>query len=467
MTREEGSTPDAGGGKSLASYAVSAALVMGAASATAALTTLIYQRQQDRMHPGRPIHSMSMHGKSVVVTGASSGIGKEAAGQLALMGATVIMACRSSDRCEAAARELQEVLTTAQAHTRASVPTEGHMHDASRSLKKPPGPQQRVGTVECMELDLADPSSIESFAARLNERLGTRGSGDGGGDNSGGSGCIGGGLHCLVNNAGAMFPCLSHITDAGGGCAVESTFAVNHLGPFALTLRLLPLLGRAGGAGDPARVVFVGSRLQRGGSDDYEGPSAHSEGCGGGSDDWVYRPFRAYATAKRASLLCSGELERRLRGPHIEKPLAASATTDSAALAASSRCNVTSTVVTPGFAPATGLGDGAAPLSRGLKACGVFAASLIGIGVSPAQGALALVWAAASPEAGRHAGGRFLGWTDKVPGGTCVDVLTGGDAAGLSGGLGEVDAAPEALQIWTLSEARTGVSWREFWWCAP
>ncbi len=125
-------------------------------------------------------------GKRAVVTGANSGTGKEAAKRLAAAGAHVIMAVRTIAKGEAAREEILA------AHPDASL--------------------------EVRRIDLAELATVSSFA----------------------DGLVADGvpLDLLVNNAGVMTP-PSRMTTADG---FELQFGSNYLGPFALTMRLLPLL---------------------------------------------------------------------------------------------------------------------------------------------------------------------------------------------------------------------------------
>lgn len=135
----------------------------------------------------------------VVVTGANSGTGKEAARRLARAGADVVMAVRSLERGNAAREEIL--------------------------AEKP------EGQVTLRELDLADLASIERFAAGLLSE-----------DRP---------LRVLLNNAGVMRPRRRTLSADG----LELQFATNFLGHFALTLGLVPLLRSEAGA----RVVTVSS----------------------------------------------------------------------------------------------------------------------------------------------------------------------------------------------------------------
>ncbi|MFJ1596521.1 SDR family oxidoreductase [Streptomyces sp. NPDC088261] len=124
-------------------------------------------------------------GKTAVVTGANSGTGKEAARRLAAAGARVIMAVRTPAKGERARAEI---------------------------VADQPGAE-----LEVRRLDLADLGSVQEFADGV---------------------LADGKLDLLVNNAGVMAPPTRMVTADG----FELQFGSNFLGPFALTLRLLPAL---------------------------------------------------------------------------------------------------------------------------------------------------------------------------------------------------------------------------------
>ena len=139
-----------------------------------------------------------------VVTGASSGLGKLTAQELARKGAEVVLAVRSPGKGEAAAREIRAAVAGAR--------------------------------LEVRELDLASLASVRAFAEGF-----TAGAQR---------------LDLLVNNAGIMQTPPSRTVDG-----YELQFATNHLGHFALTGLLLETLGW----GDAARVVTVSSNEHKGG----------------------------------------------------------------------------------------------------------------------------------------------------------------------------------------------------------
>jgi NAD(P)-dependent dehydrogenase (short-subunit alcohol dehydrogenase family) len=168
-------------------------------------------------------------GRTFVVTGASSGIGLEASRILAAFGAHVVMAVRNIEKGTAAARHLP-------------------------------------GSVEVRRLDVADLSSVRTFADSVDR------------------------VDVLVNNAGVMGLPFASTVDG-----LETQFATNHLGHFALANLLLPRL--------TDRVVVVGSASHWSGELDLDDLDWRRRG---------YHPYAAYAQSKLANLLFLGELQRRL-----------------------------------------------------------------------------------------------------------------------------------------------------------
>ena len=102
-------------------------------------------------------------------------------------------------------------------------------------------------------------------------------------------------LHVLVNNAGAIF--MKREVSADG---IEKTFAVDHLAYFLLTNLLLDVLK----ASAPARVVNVASAASAAGHLEFDDLQLEHR----------YSGWRAYSNAKLANILFSNELARRLSG---------------------------------------------------------------------------------------------------------------------------------------------------------
>ncbi len=157
-------------------------------------------------------------GRTFIVTGANSGLGFEAARELAGHRGRVIVAARNE------AKGLDAVARIKSEHPSAAV--------------------------EYRALDLADLVSVRAFAASIVSQ--------------------GIQVDVLINNAGVMFP-PRQLTPQG----FESQFATNHLGHFALSGLLYDTIRR----GRDARVVTVTSNLHRGGSihfDDLNGEKSYS-----------------------------------------------------------------------------------------------------------------------------------------------------------------------------------------------
>lgn len=123
------------------------------------------------------------------------------------------------------------------------------------------------------KIDLADLSSIKSFALRMASR--------------------GQAINLLINNAGVMTP-PKRLETADG---FELQFGTNHIGHFALTAQLLPLLRKS----PVARVVTVSSIANREGIINFDDLQSKSS----------YAPGKAYSQAKLANLMFALELQRQ------------------------------------------------------------------------------------------------------------------------------------------------------------
>jgi NAD(P)-dependent dehydrogenase (short-subunit alcohol dehydrogenase family) len=143
-----------------------------------------------------------LSGRTILITGANSGIGYEAAMQFARKRAQVVLACRSMEKARVAADQIAAAAPAA--------------------------------AVKVMELDLSSLASVRAFADAFHRQHRF--------------------LHVLCNNAGVM--ALPYRRTADG---FEMQFGTNHLGHFALTGMLLDLLL----ATEDARVVTVASGMHR------------------------------------------------------------------------------------------------------------------------------------------------------------------------------------------------------------
>ncbi len=293
-------------------------------------------------------------GKCIVITGGNTGLGYQAALALASKGAEVVLAVRNPEKGEQARAQIRRAY-----------------------------PSSRV---EVRPLDLADLGSVHHFADSFLQDHKT--------------------LAVLVNNAGVMGIPFRRTVDG-----FEMQFGTNHLGHFALTGLLLPLL-----AGTPqVRVVTVSSMMHRFGKIDFENLNGEKK----------YDPWAAYSQSKLANLLFAYELQRRLAQADLKT--------------ISLGCH-------PGYA-ATNLQFGAARMkhSRLLKIQNQVANLLLA--QSAVMGALPLLYAATASEA---AGGQYIG-----PQG--LGKMRGYPGPDRSSARSYEDATAQAL--WRVSEELTGVQY--------
>ena len=175
----------------------------------------------------------SQAGRRAVITGANSGIGFEAALALAHKGAELILPARTQGKANDAAARILEQVPNARLHSEI--------------------------------LDLAVLDSVHAFAGRVKKRFP---------DQS---------LDLLINNAGVMALPTREVTGDG----FERQFATNYLGPFALTMLLLPSIKPVAGS----RVVTVSSSTSNQGKIEFDNLQSER----------VYKPmFQAYAQSKLA-----------------------------------------------------------------------------------------------------------------------------------------------------------------------
>ncbi|CAO2605054.1 Retinol dehydrogenase 14 [Lemmus lemmus] len=197
-----------------------------------------------------------MHGKTVLITGANSGLGRATAAELLRLGARVIMGCRDLGRAEEAAGQLRQELGQAG----------GQEPDATK------------GQLVVKELDLASLRSVRAFCQELLQEEPR--------------------LDVLINNAG-IFQCPYMKTEDG----FEMQFGVNHLGHFLLTNLLLGLLKSSA----PSRIVVVSSKLYKYGDINFEDLNSEQS----------YNKSFSYSRSKLANILFARELARRLEGTNV------------------------------------------------------------------------------------------------------------------------------------------------------
>jgi NAD(P)-dependent dehydrogenase (short-subunit alcohol dehydrogenase family) len=143
-----------------------------------------------------------MHGKTVLITGANQGIGKESALALGKMGAKLVLVCRSEEKGRAAVKDVEAA---------------------------------GAKDVELLLGDMSKQADIRRVAAEFLAKHDR--------------------LDVLLNNAGVLVTSRRETVDG-----IEETFATNHLGYFLLTNLLLDVLKKSA----PARIVNVASEAHRG-----------------------------------------------------------------------------------------------------------------------------------------------------------------------------------------------------------
>ncbi len=184
----------------------------------------------------------TMTGKTAIITGANSGLGLETAKTFARLGARIILAVRNLDKGQAAKQEILD--------------------------------ESPEATIDVMQLDLSDLESVRAFAETFTSRFDS--------------------LDLLVNNAGVMTPPYAKTKDG-----FELQFGSNHLGHFALTGRLLPLLLQT----ENSRVVTLSSLAHRNSAIYFD----NLDGSNG------YKAMKFYGQSKLANLMFATELDDRLK----------------------------------------------------------------------------------------------------------------------------------------------------------
>ena len=143
-----------------------------------------------------------INGKTCMITGANTGIGKETARKIASLGAHLVMVCRNLEKGEAARKEIIQKTNN-----------------------------QNVDLLIC---DLSSLNEVKQFTDEFLKKYSS--------------------LHVLINNAG-VFRMKRNVTEDG----FELTFAVNYLAHFYLTKLLLPLLRKS----SPSRIVNLSSDIHK------------------------------------------------------------------------------------------------------------------------------------------------------------------------------------------------------------
>ena len=185
--------------------------------------------------------------KTILITGANTGIGLATAETFVKDGHHVILACRNPDKASQAKKQLDAIGT---------------------------------GKVDTVTLDLNDLAQIAQTADTLISQFEK--------------------IDVLVNNAGMMTPQLESTADG-----FEKQIGVNYIGPFLLTMKLLPLIKKS----EQGRIIHLASMMHLLGQIDVDQFKA----------DQVkkYNGVRSYANSKLANLLFSNTLAQQLQGSSV------------------------------------------------------------------------------------------------------------------------------------------------------
>ncbi|KAL3529420.1 hypothetical protein ACH5RR_008742 [Cinchona calisaya] len=214
---------------------------------------IIYEMLFQRImasHLANPMPLTPINDLTFIVTGSTSGIGREIARQLAEAGGHVIMAVRNTKAAHDLIRKWQEDW-------------------AGRGLPL---------NIEVMELDLLSLESVARFAEAYNARMGP--------------------LHALINNAGIFSIGEPQKFSKDG---YEQHMQVNHLAPALLSILLLPSLIR----GSPSRIINVNSVMHYVGFVDTEDMNVTS-------GKRKYTSLVGYCGSKLAEVMFSSVLHKRL-----------------------------------------------------------------------------------------------------------------------------------------------------------
>jgi len=293
-------------------------------------------------------------GRVAVITGANSGLGFEAAKILAAKGAHVVLAVRNAEKGRQAAQAIERVVPAAR--------------------------------LAVFSLDLANLASVRRFAEALPAAHSR--------------------LDMLINNAGVMAIPRRVTTDG-----FEMQLGVNHLGHFALTGLLLPLILKTAGS----RIVTVSSGAHIFGKINFDDLQSERS----------YSKWGAYGQSKLANLLFAYELQRKLQA---------------------AGCSTISVAAHPGYA-STNL-QAVGPQMEGSKLGErVMAVANRFLAQSAAMGALPEVYAATSPDV---RGGDYIG-----PAGFMAQKGFPQRVRSNSRSYNQRGAA----RLWAVSERLTGVSY--------
>ena len=188
-----------------------------------------------------------MNGRTCLITGATDGIGKEAAIELAKKGCNLILIGRSKEKGEKVVEQIRKV-------------AESHVD------------------IDYFTADLMLMKEVSRVADEVSRKYPR--------------------IDILLNNVGALFA-FRDVTEEG----FERTFALNHLGYFLMTKKLLPLVEKS----DYKRIVNVSSSAHYGIDFEFDNMNGEKK----------YTGFDTYKKSKLANVMFTYELAKRIEGTGI------------------------------------------------------------------------------------------------------------------------------------------------------
>ncbi|KAL0099476.1 hypothetical protein PUN28_020182 [Cardiocondyla obscurior] len=205
-----------------------------------------------------------LDGKTVIITGASDGLGKETARDLYARGARVILACRNMEKTNEAVKDIK---------------------NNPPSWVEKNGNANNVGELAIYFLNLCSLKSVRDCAKNLltNEAA----------------------IHILINNAGVALHPYEKTEDG-----IETTFQVNYLGHYLLTILLLPKMQASS---INCRIINVSSFTYVVGDIDFD--DIHLERSY--QSYKYYASWKSYVQSKLANILFTKELASRLKEANI------------------------------------------------------------------------------------------------------------------------------------------------------
>lgn len=234
----------------------------------------------------------NLKGKIAIVTGSNTGIGKATATCLYRKGCHVILACRNEAKAKDA---ISSIIQSTKDEEINNINKNSHLHTKKNGNEKNRYPLSSLypfakdGKISFAPLDLSELDSVKKFPTYLSKELQINH------------------IDILINNAGLNeqgVTCHDYYEKKG----LNYVFAVNYLGHFVLTLRLLPFLEKS--RSREPRIVNLASVMHEFGSEHFEESFTSYKQKNFLFDLFDWRSY--YSDSKLAMIMFTYELQRRL-----------------------------------------------------------------------------------------------------------------------------------------------------------